>query len=129
MNSINFKKEVHLTVDQAIDKVTKGLKSIGFGVLTRIDFHTKMKEKLNQDLKPVVILGACNPALAFEAYQVNTDVTGLLPCNVVVRDLGNNKTSIEAVKPSSMMETLGEKKLAELARSVDQKLQTMLESL
>lgn len=127
--NINLKKETSLPLDTAIEKVTAGLKEIGFGVLTRIDFHTKMKEKLNKDLKPLVILGVCNPLMAFEAYQTNSDVTSLMPCNVVVRELENGKTSIEAQKPSSMMEILGESKLAELAQEADKKIQSVLERL
>ena len=113
----------------AIERVTLALKGEGFGVLTRIDLHTKVKEKLDKDLLPVVILGACNPQLAYEAYQLNTDVASILPCNAVIRDLGNNKVSIELAKPSMLMEMLGDKKLVMLAKNADEKLIRVLEKL
>lgn len=129
MNQINFKKIITAEINIAIDTLTKLLAEQGFGVLTRIDFHTKMKEKLNKDIAPVVILGACNPALAYEAYLKNTDVTGLIPCNAVVRDIGGGKLSVELTKPSAMMLMMGEQALADLAKSADEKLLKVLESL
>ncbi len=126
---INFKREISSTLDGAIERVTNALKGEGFGVLTRIDLHSKVKEKLGKDLRPVVILGACNPELAYEAYQQNSDVACLLPCNAVVRDLGDGQVSIELAKPSAMMEFLGDRKLVALSKSADDRLQLALERL
>jgi len=126
---INFKREISGNVESAIEKITLALKSKGFGVLTRIDLHLKVNEKLGKDLKPVVILGACNPQLAYEAYQLNTDVASLLPCNVVVREIQPNQVSIEVIKPTAMMSVLGESKLVDLARDADGILLKALESL
>ena len=125
--SINFKREIQATVDEAIERITQALKQEGFGVLTRIDMHAKFKEKLGEDVLPVVILGACNPQLAFEAYARAPDVTSLLPCNAVVRDLGQGRVSIELAKPTAMMNVLGDSTLVELAKAADQKLQRALD--
>lgn len=127
MKAINFKKEISGTVEEAVVKVTQALQSEGFGVLTRIDLHTKIKEKLGKDILPAVILGACNPRLAFEAYSADPDVASLLPCNAVVRDLGNGRISVELAKPSSMMEILGDQTLVSLARDADTRLESALE--
>ena len=113
--------------DEAIERVTQALKQEGFGVLTRIDMHAKFKEKLGKDVLPVVILGACNPQLAFEAYSRAPDVTSLLPCNAVVRDLGQGRVSVELAKPTAMMNVLGDSTLVELAKVADQKLQHALD--
>lgn len=129
MNQINFKKVIKADLNSTIDILTKSLAEQGFGILTRIDFHSKMKEKLGKDLAPVVILGACNPALAYEAYLKNTDVTGLIPCNAVVRDIGGGELSVELTKPSAMMLMMNEKALADLAKAADEKLFKVLESL
>lgn len=129
MSDINFKREMNLSVDEAVQQVTEALKPEGFGILTRIDFHAKIKEKLGKDISPVVILGACNPQLAFEVFQRNTDFTSLIPCNVVVREIGPKKVSIEIAKPSSMLKALGDKQLVELARDADTRLEKMLERL
>ena len=128
-NSINFKREIVAGVEDAVERVTAALKAEGFGVLTRIDLHAKVKEKLGKDLKPVVILGACNPQLAYEAYQADSDVASLLPCNAVVRDLGNGKVSVELAKPSAMMEILGKKDLVTLAGEADARLRNALERI
>lgn len=126
--SINFKREIQCTVDQAIDRITASLKAEGFGVLTRIDLHAKFKEKLGKDVLPTVILGACNPQPAFEAYTRAPDVTSLLPCNAVVRDLGQGRVSVELAKATAMMEVLGDQTLIALAGDADSRLQRALES-
>jgi uncharacterized protein (DUF302 family) len=127
--AINFRKEISMSVEKAVDLTTEALKREGFGILTRIDFHSKIKEKLGKDILPVVILGACNPELAYQAYQRNKDVTGLIPCNAVIRDLGGGSVSIELTKPSAMMEILGEEELVSLSKDADQTLKRVLEGL
>lgn len=126
MSDINFKKEVSGTVESVVERVTQALKTEGFGILTRIDFHSKMKEKLGKDLLPTVILGACNPALAYEAYLANSDVTSLLPCNAVVREVGAGRVSVELAKPSALMRMLGDAKLVALAGQADESLSRVL---
>jgi uncharacterized protein (DUF302 family) len=129
MNTVNMKREVHATVDEAIERVTEALKTQGFGVLTRIDLHSKIKEKLGKTLNSVVILGACNPQLAYEAYQHNSDVTSLLPCNAVIRDLGNNTVSVELARPTALMEILKDQKLVDLSATADLALQKALDGI
>jgi uncharacterized protein (DUF302 family)/rhodanese-related sulfurtransferase len=129
MSSINLKKEILGSMESAIDRVTEALKTQGFGVLTRIDLHKKVKEKLGKDLSPVVILGACNPQLAFEAYSQNPDVASLLPCNAVLRDLGHDRVSVELAKPSALMTFLGDEALVKMALDADARLMSALESL
>ncbi|MDP4027699.1 MAG: DUF302 domain-containing protein [Gallionella sp.] len=126
MTTINFKREITDTFDHAIERATKALGAEGFGVLTRIDMHSKIKEKIGKELIPTVILGACNPMLAYEAYTANSDVASLLPCNAVVREIAPGKISLEFVKPTAMMQILGDTELAELAREADTKIERAL---
>ena len=119
MTSINFKREIPDTFDHAIERVTTALGAQGFGVLTRIDMHSKIKEKTGKEIIPTVILGACNPNLAYEAYTANSDVASLLPCNAVVREIAQGKISVEFAAPSGMMRILGDARLTELAREAD----------
>lgn len=123
---INLKKEITGTMDAAIEKLTKALLDEGFGVLTRIDLHSKIKEKLNKTILPTVILGSCNPALAFESYTLNPDVASLLPCNAVLRELEPGKISIELTKPSSLLEILGDDNLIQLSEKADRHLERVL---
>lgn len=122
MNPINFKREIDASLDQAIERATKALAAEGFGVLTRIDMHTKIKEKTGKDIVPTVILGACNPNLAFEAYSANPDVASLLPCNAVIRELSPGKISLEFAAPTGMMRILGDQQLTELAAQADARI-------
>jgi len=126
MTAINFKREISATVDQAIERATKALGAEGFGILTRIDMHSKIKEKTGKDIIPTVILGACNPNLAYEAYTANSDVASLLPCNAVIRETAPGKVSVEFVKPTAMMVILGDANLTNLAREADAKIERAL---
>lgn len=127
MNTINFQKEITGSVEDGIRRVTDALKGEGFGVLTRIDMHAKIKEKIGKEITPVVILGACNPTFAFEAHQANQNVASLIPCNVVVRELSSNRLSIELVKPSAMLRILEDASLNQMVEGADQALKRVLD--
>ncbi len=126
--SINFKREISATMDQAIERATKALAAEGFGILTRIDMHSKIKEKTGKDIIPTVILGACNPNLAYEAYTANSDVASLLPCNAVLREIAPGKVSLEFAKPTGMMKILGDAQLEKLAAEADGKIARALQN-
>ncbi len=119
MATINIKREIMDTVEGGVERVTKALAAEGFGVLTRIDMHTKIKEKTGKDIVPTVILGSCNPNLAYEAYTANTDVASVLPCNVVVREVASGRLAVECALPSAMMRILGDDGLTMLAAKAD----------
>jgi uncharacterized protein (DUF302 family) len=124
--SINFKREINDSFDHAIERATKALAAEGFGILTRIDMHSKIKEKTGKEIIPTVILGACNPNLAYEAYSANSDVASLLPCNATIREIAPGKVSVEFIKPTSMMKVLGDAKLTALAAEADSKIERAL---
>lgn len=129
MSGINFKREIAENMDQAIDRATKALAAEGFGILTRIDMHSKIKEKTGKDIVPTVILGACNPNLAYEAYSANTDVASLLPCNAVVREIAPGKISLEFAAPTGMMRILGDARLEALAQEADARIRKALDNV
>ena len=126
MSGINFKREIEDSFDHAIERATKALGAEGFGVLTRIDMHSKIKEKTGKDIVPTVILGACNPNLAYEAYTANTDVASLLPCNAVIREVAAGRVSLEFADPSGMMRILGDQQLTDLAKEADTRIERAL---
>lgn len=104
MNTLSITKQVSGNVDDVCSQVEQAIKPIGFGILTRIDFDKKIEEKLGEKIGRCVILGACNPKLALEAYKQSTDVALLIPCNIVVRDLLNGKVAVEATRPTKMLD-------------------------
>jgi len=126
MTSINFKREISADMESVIERVSNALSTEGFGILTRIDMHSKIKEKTGKVIIPTVILGACNPNLAFEAYTANSDVASLLPCNAVIREIASGKISVEFAKPSAMMIILRDEKLTALASEADAKIEVAL---
>ncbi|MFP5327767.1 MAG: DUF302 domain-containing protein [Acidimicrobiia bacterium] len=90
--------ETKLGYDEAIEAVTSALSEQGFGILTQIDMKATLKSKIDVDIEPTIILGACNPQLANRAYGADARIATLLPCNVVVRSEGGT-TVIEAQEP------------------------------
>ena len=129
MSTINFKRLVNDTLDHTVERATKALAAEGFGILTRIDMHSKIKEKTGKDIIPTVILGACNPNLAYEAYTANSDVASMLPCNAVVREIASGRISVEFIKPTAMMKVLGDDKLTALAAEADGKIERALNNV
>lgn len=129
MPALNMKRTVTGSLPEVIERISAALKKESFGILTRIDLHEKFKEKLGKEVAPVVILGACNPQLAYEAYAHAPDVTALLPCNVVLRELGPGEISVEIAKPSSLMAFLGDAQLAAMAEQADDRLRRALDAL
>lgn len=120
-------KESSLVFDEALEKVYKLLQEEGFGVLTRINLHDKLKEKLNVDYHKYVILGACNPPFAYQALQAEPEIGLLLPCNVIVYER-DGKTIIGAIRPTEAMKVTGNTKLTEIAEIVEEKLTRLIES-
>ena len=124
-----FGKEVLYSFDDAIKKVTEELQKEGFGVLTNIDVSATLKKKLNKDLPPYQILGACNPQFAHHALEKEPSIGLLLPCNVVVRQDDIGKVHIEFMDPKSVLELVGNPEINLVAGEVRQKLERVLSAL
>lgn len=125
-----IKRTVELSYEDAITKITETLKSEGFGVLTEIDVKKTLKKKLDKDLSPYMILGACNPPLAFQALTTEIDVGLLLPCNIIVyEDPKTKKTVINAIDPMSLVQVTGRDDMNDFAEQVKKKLTTAIEAV
>lgn len=112
--------------DTIIQKVTQLLKEQGFGVLTQIDIQQTLKEKLNVDFKKYKIVGACNPAFAYKALQAEDKIGTMLPCNIIVQEIDNNKIEIAAINPLVSMQSVKNKQLENIAKEVSEKLKKVL---
>lgn len=124
-----IEKITDYTFDQAVEKVTEELKKEGFGVLSEINIHEKLKEKLNVDFRKYKILGACNPAKAYEALQTENKIGTMLPCNVIVQELEDGKTEIAAVNPVASMQTVENNSLTVIANEIKEKLERVIKSV
>ncbi len=104
--ALAFEVKLAVPYDQALDLVAAALKAEGFGVLTRIDVHTTLKEKINAEFRPYSILGACNPTLAHRALSHYAEAGLLLPCNVTVEAEGSGAV-IRIADPDVMLSVGG----------------------
>ena len=107
---------------QAVDKTEAALKVEGFGIISRIDIQDALKTKIGVDFRPYVILGACNPALAHEALQIEDKVGTMLPCNVVVQQWGDGDCEVAAINPVASMQAIDNPALAAAAEEVRSRL-------
>ncbi|GAC1394996.1 MAG: DUF302 domain-containing protein [Chloroflexota bacterium] len=125
-----FGTTVAVPYDQAIARARAALTDEGFGVLTEIDVKKTMKEKLDVDFRPYVILGACNPTLAHQALEADLGVGLLLPCNVIVYDNGDGTSSVEALDPEAALGIMGDNPaIATVAREARTRLRRVVDSL
>jgi uncharacterized protein (DUF302 family) len=125
-----FGTRVALPYDQAIERTCTALKQQGFGVLTEIDVRQTLKEKLDVEFRPYVILGACNPLLAHRALQADLGIGLLLPCNVVVYDNGDETSTVEAMDPEAALGLVGDNPaITMVAREAKAHLRQAMDSL
>ena len=101
--NLGFEVELPLTFNQAVGRVKDALKQEGFGILTEIDLRAAFQEKLGREFRPYVILGACNPPLAFSAVSADPAVGLLLPCNVTVESAGDRRTVVRLTDPEALL--------------------------
>jgi uncharacterized protein (DUF302 family) len=114
---------------ESVEAVRAALTEQGFGVLTEIDLKATLKAKIDAEIAPYVILGACRPPLAYKAVQADPSVGALLPCNVVVRAQDDDTTLVEALDPDVMMSVADTPELKEVAADARERLSAALESL
>jgi len=119
-------KKVRMGFDEAVARTIQVLKEEGFGVLTDIDLKATLKKKLEVDFRNYRILGACNPPLAYRALQAEDKIGTMLPCNVIVQELGEGRVEIAAIDPLASMQAVGNPDLSQVAEEVAQKLKDVV---
>ena len=124
-----FGVNLPLAYEQAIPLVVEALKAEGFGVLTEIDVKATMKKKLDVDVQPYVILGACNPKLAYQGLQAEPELGLLLPCNVIVYDSGDGSSRVSIVDPLQMLGVVENPALQPVADEANSRLRRVATAL
>jgi uncharacterized protein (DUF302 family) len=129
---LSFTIELKVPYEKAIEMATDALKVEGFGVLTTIDIKATLKEKIGEDFRPYIILGACNPHLAHRALSRHSEVGVMLPCNVTVEATEGGGSVVRIVNPGEMM-TMGEfgddPTMKEVASEAGEKLRRVVTAL
>jgi len=123
-----YKKQVKASYEETVQKTRAELKKEGFGVLTEIDVRATLKEKLNVDYDNYIILGACNPPFAYQAFQAEKDIGLLMPCNVIVYEQ-DGKTFVSAMLPTVVMSVVNNDKLESVGNEIEQKLKKVVDSV
>ena len=124
-----FKTVLDMPYKQAVEKVREALAAEGFGILTEIDVKATLKSKLDVDFKPYVILGACNPPLAYKTLQAEEQIGLMLPCNVVVQETAGGRSIVAALNPLVAMQSVGNSELEPTAKEVTDKLRRAIGAL
>ncbi len=120
---------IHQPYEQAVETTIAALKTQGFGILTRVDVKATMKEKIGADFRPYVILGACNPPLAYRSLTLDPWIGLLLPCNVTVEEVPGGGSTVRLTNPAMMVDLSAEKENPELqavVRQASEKIQAVI---
>ncbi len=107
----------------------KGLSKVGMGIVMEIDFREKFKEKLNIEFRPYKVLGACSPGHAYRSILKEDKLGVLLPCNVLIQQIGENLTEISAMDPEGAMMAVDNPEVKCITDEVRAKLQRFIEEL
>lgn len=118
-----------ISVNEIRPKVEEELKKVGFGVLTEINIQKVMKEKLDKDYLPHIILGACSPVYADKILTVDPSISTLLPCNVTLRDLGDGNVEVSMMNIMEVMKVVDNEEVVSIGKEVQEKLTLVLQNL
>ena len=124
-----FNTTVSGNFDSIVEKVTELLKNEGFGILTEIDIQQTLKNKLDVNFRKYKILGACNPPFAHLALEAENKIGTILPCNLIVQELDDNKIEVAAINPMVSMQAVKNKDLENIAEEVSNKLKNVIINL
>jgi len=126
--SYYFSKSLNVPFLEAVERTVDALKSRGFGILTRIDIQSVLKDKIGVDFHPYVILGACNPKMAHQALLAEDKIGTMLPCNVIVQEAGG-ESEVAAVDPVASMQAIQNPALAAIAVKVREEFKAAVQAI
>jgi len=121
--------KVNASFEQTVQFVREALKAEGFGILTEIDMHEKLKEKLNVDFRKYKVLGAYSPLHAYKALQQDDKIGTLLPCNIIIQELAHNEVEVATVDPVISMLAVENSALVHMTKEIREMLTRIIRSL
>ncbi len=127
--SYHITRTLNLSFEQAVERAREAIAGKGFGVLCEIDVQGALKKKLDADIRPYLILGACHPPSAYRAIQAESKIGTMLPCNVLVQENEDGTIDVSAVDPMASMMAIENPDLGEVAAEVKQMLTEIIEAL
>lgn len=127
--SYYYSKILDGPIEAALERVRSALGTEEFGIINEIDMSKTLKQKIGADFRPYRILGACNPALAYEALQIEDKVGTMLPCNVIVQQLPSGEFEVAAINPVASMSAIHNEELKKAANQVKNKLEAAIDRL
>ncbi|UCG25690.1 MAG: DUF302 domain-containing protein [Chloroflexota bacterium] len=127
--AVDLAVELHTGFDSAVERVTEALKAEGFGVLTEIDVKATLKKKLDADFRPYLILGACNPPLAYQALTIDAEVGKFLPCNVTVDQVEEGLIKVSFLDPLMMSAFVDDPRIQPVAQDARERLERVANAL
>ena len=127
--SYYFAKRLHCSFDDAVKRVIDALKNAGFGIITEINVKDTFKKKLGIEFRNYRILGACNPAIARDALEIEDKIGTMLPCNVVVQDTADGDVEVAVIDPVASMAAVENPALKTSAGKVRDMLKAVVDAL
>ncbi len=123
-----FEKTINYSFEVSIERVKEELKKEGFGILTKIDMQSTLKEKLGVDFRKYIILEACNPSFAYKSLQIEENIGILLPCNIVVQQK-EAQTQVALINPEVAMQGINNPEMDNITLEISQKLKNVINNL
>ena len=129
MEHYGISRKVDLGYDDAVARARETLTAEGFGVLTEIDVKATLKKKIDKDFRRYIILGACNPNMAYKALSSEREIGLLMPCNVIVYDNEDGTSTVSAINPPVAMSMVDNPELASFAAEVQSGLKRAVDAV
>jgi uncharacterized protein (DUF302 family) len=124
----SYTKQTELTFENTVEKVKETLAEEGFGVLTTVDVQTTLKKKIGINIGRYLILGACNPAIAHQALQMEYEIGLLLPCNIIIYEKGA-QVFVSVIIPTVALGIVEKEGLLEIAQKAEVKLKQAINNI
>lgn len=127
--SYHFSKSLNMSLNEAVTRTKDTLSKYGFGIVSEIDMTATLKNKLSAEIYPYQILGACSPSHAHKAVLSEPHIGLMLPCNVIVREFEPGKCEVSAIDPIASMQAVENHELLAIARDIQDRLKSVIDSL